>query len=103
MNKIFKYALICVGVVSFIELQIITYTSINNMININTNKPMEINSLSKNKDMRDNGIEAPGGSMGDISENAITLDGKGISVSANFGSSYAKMDNTQVSIDNPKW
>ena len=70
MNKIFKYALICVGVVSFIELQIITYASINNMININTNKPMEINSPSKNKNMRDNGIEA--GGMGDISENAIT-------------------------------
>lgn len=72
MNKLFKYALICVGVVSFIELQIITYTSINNMININTNKPMEINSPSKNKNMRDNGIEAPGGGVGDISENAIT-------------------------------
>jgi hypothetical protein len=62
MNKLLRYALTCIGVLCFIELQIITFNSVNNSIKPNNNlqPPMEMNSTNRNKDNRENGMSAPG-------------------------------------------
>jgi cytoskeletal protein RodZ len=74
MNNTIKYVLCVIGVIAFIEIQVLMYFTIRNNTNTNINNtqpPVEMNSTNREFN-RGNGMSAPGGGMNDISENAIT-------------------------------
>ena len=103
MNKYLKYALIILGVIAFIELQVLMFFTISNSINKNDipnniNTSFEKGNRNTQGTMQEGSVpqgEMPSGNMGgDISDSAVTPGSDDNSSTSSTSSSSGKKTKT---------